>query len=53
MTYIPQPTREEGEQKRVLTSDERVIALLEQMLKELEKIEYHLMLATDTNLKEL
>jgi len=29
-----------------------MIALLEEMLTELKKIEYHLMLATDTDLKE-
>jgi len=53
MTYIPNPSRDEGGVKRALTSDERVISLLEQVLTELKKIEYHLMLATDTDLKEL
>jgi len=53
MTYIPLPQREEGNTKRVLTSDERMISLLEQIAKTLDKIEYHLMLATDTDLKEL
>jgi len=52
MTFIPLPQQEEGGQKRVLTSDERMIALLEEVLTELKKIEYHLMLATDTDLKE-
>ena len=52
MTFIPLPQREEGNRKRVLTSDERMIELLEQMLTKLEQIEYHLMLATDTDLKE-
>ena len=49
----PLPQRKEGNQKRVLTSDERMIALLEETVTILKKIEYHLMLATDTDLKEL
>lgn len=50
MTYVPMPQREEGEQKRTLTSDERVIQLLEQVVCLLKKIEYHQMLITDTEL---
>ena len=53
MAFIPgPPVRSEGGQKRSLTSDERVIALLEQSLNILKKIEYHLYLATDTELKD-
>ena len=51
MTYIPLPQRIEGGTKRVLSSDERNIELQEQILVVLEKIEYHLSLATDTELK--
>lgn len=43
----------EGGVAKFPTTDARVIGLLEQMLSELKKIEYHLMLATDTDLKEL
>jgi len=42
----------EGGITKVPITDIRVIILLEQMLIELKKIEYHLMLATDTDLKE-
>ena len=52
VTYIPLPQRKEGEQDRVLTTDERVIQLLKSMEKLLKKIEYHQMLMTDTELKE-
>ena len=48
----PTPVRTEGGLKRTLTSDERVIALLEQVVTVLKKIEYHLYLATDTELKD-
>jgi len=53
MTYIPIPQNEKGNVKRALTSDERVIELLGKILIELKKIEYHLMLATDTDLKDI
>ena len=43
----------EGGNVKMPTTDIRVIDLLEQVLAELKKIEYHLMLATDTDLKEL
>ena len=52
MTYIPLPQKEEGGNKRVQSSDERTRELLEQILVVLKKIEYHLNLATDTELKD-
>ena len=49
---IEEPTATQGGQKRVLTSDERVISLLEQVVTVLKKIEYHLYIASDTELKD-
>ena len=52
MAYQSIPIREEGGEKRTLTSDERVIQLLEQILITVKKIEYHLSIASDTNLND-
>ena len=52
MAYQPIPIREEGGENRALTSDERVIQLLIEAVTILRKVEYHLMLATDTELKD-
>jgi len=52
MSFVALPQREEGGQDRVVTSDERVIDLLEQILNELKKIEYHLMDASDIEFEE-
>ena len=52
MSYFGINQREEGGERRALTSDERVIQLLEQILTVLKKIEYHQMLASDTNLND-
>ena len=52
MSYFGISQREEGGERRALTSDERVIQLLEQILTVLKKIEYHQMLASDTNLND-
>ena len=52
MSYFGINQREEGGERRALVSDERVIQLLEQIFVTLKKIEYHQMLATDTELKD-
>ncbi len=52
MSHIGIPKREEGGEKRALTTDERVIQLLEQIFTVLKKIEYHLYLGTDTEIKD-
>ncbi len=52
MSYQPTPIREEGDQDRALTSDERVIQLLEKVATLLEKIEYHQYLLTDADLNQ-
>lgn len=52
MAYDPVPVREEGGQDRSVVSDERAIHLLEQIFIVLKKIEYHQMIASDTELKD-
>ena len=52
MSYFGINQREEGGERRALVSDERVIGLLEQIFTVLKKIEYHQMLASDTNLND-
>jgi hypothetical protein len=45
-----QPENAEGGKSKVITSDWDAQALLIEILTELKKIEYHLSIATDTNL---
>ena len=52
MSHITQPTKTEGGVKETRTSDDNVQELLEQILKELKKMNYHLSLMTDTNIRD-
>ena len=52
MTYKPQPIREEGNQKEAVVSDDNTRELLKEILTVLKKIEYHLSIASDTELKD-
>ena len=52
MSYFSVPQREEGGERRVLTSDERIMDLLEGIFTTLKKIEYHQSIATDTELTD-
>ena len=52
MAYLPIPQREEGGVDRTLVSDERAIQLLKAIYVVLKKIETHLSVASDTELKD-
>jgi len=52
MSYFGIPQREEGGQRRALTSDERVIQLLEQMFITLKKMELHLSILSNEELTD-
>ena len=52
MSYFSVPQREEGGERRVLTTDERIMDLLEGIFTTLKKIEYHQSIATDTELTD-
>lgn len=47
MAYLPIPTKTEGGQKEVPTSDDDVQGLMTKILKELKKMNLHLELMTD------
>jgi len=47
MTYQPVPTHAEGNQKQIWVSDDDIHFLLEQILRELKKMNLHLELLTD------
>ena len=50
MSYQPNPVTEEGSTQKVLVDDPHTQNILEQMLIELKKIQYHLSVATDDDL---
>jgi len=50
MTYLKNPEKVEGGQREVITSDDNTQDLLEQILKELKKLNLHLSLLTDENI---
>ena len=50
MTYVSIPKQEEGGINKVTTVDLSVKDLLIEILNTLKKIEYHLAIASDTNL---
>ena len=51
MTYIPVPINEEGTQKKVVVADDNLYSLMNQVLKELKKMNIHLELITEENVK--
>lgn len=50
MSYFSNPKKEEGGERQVVVSDEDIAQLLEQILKELKKMNLHLAIVTDTYL---
>jgi len=52
MSHITQPIKEEGGIKETRTSDDNVQELLTQILEELKKMNLHLSLLTDTQIRD-
>lgn len=50
MSHIINPTKKEGGQTESKVSDDNVEQLLEQILRELKKVNVHLMLMTDQHI---
>ncbi len=52
MTYIPNPTTEEGGQKKVQTGNLTQEELLGEILKQLKIMNFHLSILTDNDIKK-
>ena len=52
MTYIPQPQVKEGTITKVNVTDENIIGLLEELIKQQKITNLHLSLVTDTQIRK-
>ena len=51
MSYMPSPIKTEGQTKKVVVADDNLYSLMNQVLKELKKMNIHLELITEENVK--
>ena len=52
MTFIPQPLREDGGQKKVWITEPDIVELLQEILIEMKKLNLHMSIMTDEKISE-